>query len=465
MKTALQISLAHQLSMTPQLQQAIRLLQLSTLDLQQEMQKMLIENPLLDSPELNEEAAFDENQRSQSKIEIPIIPSATTYDHKNTINSPDESQSFENFLSKPEGLQDYLYWQLDLTPMSDMDRAIAQFMIDAINDEGFLTIPIAEIQDIFRQNEMILAADEINVVRHLLQRFDPIGCACYTLSETLLVQLSEYSQSFKEIIPIAKSLIQDHLPALAKHQYQTICQNLHIDETQLQAALKLIQSLNPKPGYRIGFETAAFTYPDVVVKKLQGSWTVFLTQDITSKLYVNQKNYQNFMNHVANHQESQYFKNRLKEANWFLKGLQTRQETLYYVSQFIVKYQEKFFEHGDIGLKPLTLSEVASALNLHESTISRITTNKYMATPRGFFELKYFFSSHLNTTKGDFYSSKALQALIKQLINQENPKTPLSDSKIVGLIAKQGIHVARRTVAKYREAMDIPSSAERKLRN
>lgn len=461
MKPSLQLSISQQLTLTPQLQQAIRLLQLSTLDLQLEIQQIVESNPMLEAtPNEEKEESRPENEK-QSQEEFADFQWSQLYTSQNKRTSFDDTDfNYENLYCATTNLQDHLRWQLDLTPMSDIDRVIATSIIDAIDDDGFLTQTMLELYASLDSEAHPLDIEEIDVVRHRVQHFDPVGCASKNLAETLLVQLEQLPETNDEL-ELAKRIIRTDIELLGQHNYRQLMKNHQVNENSLDKVLQIIQRLNPKPGSLIHQGITEYIIPDIIVKKIEGEWQVVLNQNTLPRLSIN-NHYASLIQRADNSADNQFLKNNLQEARWFLKSIQSRQETLLKVAQCIVEYQQEFLEHGDEAMKPLILNDVALALDMHESTISRVTTQKFMHTPRGVFELKYFFSSHVTTSSGGECSSTAIRAVIKKLIAAENRKKPLSDSKIAQLIGDQGIQVARRTVAKYREAMGIAPSNERK---
>lgn len=459
MKPSLQLSINQQLTLTPQLQQAIRLLQLSTLDLQQEIQQIVESNPMLEVTP-NEEKDEPRPESKQNHDEFPDFQWSQLYNNSSKRNNFDDIDfNYENLHCTTTNLHDHLHWQLDLTPMSDVDRVIATSIIDAIDEDGFLTLSLTELHASLDSETHPLDLEEIEVVRHLLQHFDPVGCASYNLSESLFVQLEQLPTNAD--VDLAKRIIRNDIELLGQHNYRQIMKNQHTNEANLNKALQIIQALNPKPGNLINQEVTEYIIPDITVKKIENVWQVSLNPNTLPRLSIN-NHYASLIQRADNSADNQFLKNNLQEARWFLKSIQSRQETLLKVARCIVDYQQDFLEHGDEAMKPLILNDVALALDMHESTISRVTTQKFMHTPRGVFELKYFFSSHVTTVTGGECSSTAIRAVIKKLIAAENRKKPLSDSKIAELIGEQGIQVARRTVAKYREAMGIAPSNERK---
>lgn len=461
MKPSLQLSIGQHLTLTPQLQQAIRLLQLSTIDLQQEIQLIVESNPMLEATQVEEKDETHSNT-NQSNDEFADFQWSQLYTNAGKRTNFDENDyNFDNLHCTTTNLQDHLRWQLELSPMSDIDRVIATTLIDTINDDGFLTSSVLDLHASLNSDDFPIDLDEIEAVRHRLQLFDPVGCASVNLAETLMVQLEQLPLNTEHLV-IAKKIINEDIELLGQHNYRQIMKNHQISEQVIDEILQIIQRLNPKPGSLINQEIPEYIIPDVTVKKIDDEWRVQLNNSVLPQLSINHQ-YAALIQRADNSIDNQYLKNNLQEARWFLKSIQSRQETLLKVATCIVNYQQGFLEFGEEAMKPLILNDVASALDMHESTISRVTTQKFMHTPRGVFELKYFFSSHVNTDTGGECSSTAIRAVIKKLISAENRKKPLSDSKIAQLIAEQGIQVARRTVAKYREAMGIAPSNERKV--
>lgn len=461
MKPTLQLSIGQHLTLTPQLQQAIRLLQLSTIDLQQEIQLVVESNPMLEATPNEEKEEPNLVAEQKALDEFSDFQWSQLYNNlSKRTNFEENDYNFDNLHCTTTNLQDHLRWQLELTPMSDIDRVIATTIIDAISDDGFLTTPMTDIYTSLNSEDVPLDFDEIEAVRHRLQLFDPVGCASANLAETLLIQLEQLPLDTNHLL-IAKKIINEDIELLGQHNYRQLMKNHQINEQIIDEILGIIQRLNPKPGNLIHQAITEYIIPDLTVKKIDNQWKVYLNQNTLPHLSINNQ-YASLIQRADNSVDNQFLKNNLQEARWFLKSIQSRQETLLKVATSIVEYQKEFLELGDEAMKPLILNDVATALDMHESTISRVTTQKFIHTPRGVFELKYFFSSHVNTDAGGECSSTAIRAVIKKLISAENRKKPLSDSKIADLIAGQGIKVARRTVAKYREALGIAPSNERK---
>ncbi|KTC78114.1 RNA polymerase sigma-54 factor (sigma-L) [Legionella brunensis] len=423
MKPSLQLNISQQLTLTPQLQQAIRLLQLSTLDLQQEIQQVVESNPMLEvtTNEEKEEPRLEEPKQNQEDFTDFQWAQLYSTQSKRT-NFDDLDFNYENLHCTTTNLQDHLRWQLDLTPMSDVDRVIATAIIDAIDDDGFLTLSMSELHSSLDSEAHPLDLEEIEAVRHRVQHFDPVGCASNNLAETLLLQLEQLPDTNGDIA-LTKRIIREDIELLGQHNYRQLMKNHQVNESTLDRVLQIIQRLNPKPGNLIQQSTTEYIIPDVIVKKIDGVWEVALNQNTLPRLSIN-THYASLIQRADNSADNQFLKNNLQEARWFLKSIQSRQETLLKVAQCIVEYQQDFLEHGDEAMKPLILNDVALALDMHESTISRVTTQKFMHTPRGVFELKYFFSSHVATITGGECSSTAIRAVIKKLIAAENRKNP-----------------------------------------
>ncbi|EMF7875128.1 RNA polymerase sigma-54 factor (sigma-N) [Escherichia coli] len=474
MKQGLQLRLSQQLAMTPQLQQAIRLLQLSTLELQQELQQALESNPLLEQIDTHEEIDTRETQDSETldtadaleQKEMPEeLPLDASWDTIYTAGTPSGTSGdyIDDELPVYQGettqtLQDYLMWQVELTPFSDTDRAIATSIVDAVDDTGYLTVPLEDILESMGDEEIDI--DEVEAVLKRIQRFDPVGVAAKDLRDCLLIQLSQFDKT-TPWLEEARLIISDHLELLANHDFRTLMRVTRLKEDVLKEAVNLIQSLDPRPGQSIQTGEPEYVIPDVLVRKHNGHWTVELNSDSIPRLQINQ-HYASMCNNARNDGDSQFIRSNLQDAKWLIKSLESRNDTLLRVSRCIVEQQQAFFEQGEEYMKPMVLADIAQAVEMHESTISRVTTQKYLHSPRGIFELKYFFSSHVNTEGGGEASSTAIRALVKKLIAAENPAKPLSDSKLTSLLSEQGIMVARRTVAKYRESLSIPPSNQRK---
>ena len=479
--------------MTPQLQQAIRLLQLSTVELQTEIQEALESNPMLEetpeesnSPDesAQRETAEKASEASEANSEFDLSDSSTelqseampaelpvdsswedTYDYTasqagSTYTSTEDGlRDYESRNTSEDSLSDHLTWQMELTPFSEIDRVIASSIIDSIGDDGYLACSTDEIWNLLK-DQLEIELDEVEAVLHRIQNFDPPGVGARNLQESLALQLLQIDPS----IPChaeATLLLSDYFNLLANRDFNMLMRRMKITEDKLKDVVQLIHSLNPRPGNQIASGNPEYIIPDVYVRKDKTQWTVSLNPDTTPKLNINSV-YAGLIQRADKSPDNTYMQGQLQEARWLIKSLHSRNETLMKVSTCIVERQKGFLEHGEEAMKALVLHDVAEEVGMHESTISRITNKKYMHTPRGIFELKYFFSSHVSTASGGECSSTAIRALIKKLIAAEEPKKPLSDSKIAKILSDQGINVARRTVAKYRDAMTIPPSNERK---
>jgi len=481
MKQTIQLRLGQQLTMTPQLQQAIKLLQLSTLDLQREIQEALESNMMLETDEDAEVSADaaerDELRRkadAQVDAEVNAEQSAMpddlpldsnwsdTYDSymPSTAHGADNSADFDLFAqqSRPQTLHDHLDWQLNLCHLSSRDRAIAEAIIDAIDANGYLRLDVTELPDILGDSTLDL--EEVEAVLHRVQSFDPTGIGARDPRECLLLQLRQLppDQPFRDL---AIRICDKHFPALSRNDLDDLRRHTKMDDEALREALLLIRSMHPRPGSLVADARPEYVIPDVLVRKRNGIWQVELNPETTPKLKVNES-YAELIRRADQSPDNTSLKTHLQEARWFIKSLASRNDTVLRVAAKIVELQQDFFEHGEEAMRPLVLRDVADSLELHESTVSRVTTQKYMHTPRGTLEFKYFFSSHVSTASGGECSSTAIRAVIRKLVAAETPNKPLSDNKIAGILSDQGINVARRTVAKYREAMGIPPSNERK---
>jgi len=491
MKQSLQLSIGQSLTMTPQLQQAIRLLQLSTLELQTEIQEVLESNPMLemeeegtssdpldDAKQKDNEASSNEQDNldnieltdiqtdaaaqdvdlnsSDMPDELPVDSQwEDTYEPPSTLSSSASSDDgsarefLENQSSSDAALVDHLLDQLLVTPMSDIDRTIALAIIDGIDEDGYLQESAEDIHSGL-VDDLEIELDEVEAVLHLIQRFDPLGVASRDLKECLLLQLEQFNVEDYPILKKTRQIIKDHLDLLGSHDYAKLKRYNRITDDELASIIKFIQTLNPKPGNKISQSSTQYVVPDVFVSKSEGRWTVRLNGETAPKLRIN-PTYASYIQRGKQSDDNTFMKNNMQEARWFIKSLQSRNETLMRVATSIVAHQRTFLDYGEEGMKPLVLREIAEELELHESTISRVTTNKYMHTPKGVFEFKYFFSSHVGTSDGGECSATAIRAMIKKLIESEEPRKPLSDNKIATVLVDQGINVARRTVAKYRE--------------
>ena len=476
---SLQLRMGQQLSMTPQLQQAIKLLQLSTLDLQQEIQQALDSNMMLEvvedeSSSLNEQKVVenkvdttDQTGSEGSQTEMPDeLPTDTSWEdvfdsvQMSSAAPAADMPDFEVQRSQSVSLQDHLLWQMEMAPFTERDRAIVIAIIDSVNSDGYLSNSCNDIYSSLAEQLEDLEKEEVFAVLHRVQRFDPPGIAAEDLKDCLRLQLLQLPESMP-FRSEAIILVERFLDILAAQDQGKLIRQMDVSEYKLTQIIALIRSLNPKPGSAIEETHSEYIIPDLFVSKVEGKWRVELNPDIAPKLRVNPL-YSAMIKRADNSKDNASMKEHLQEARWFIKSLHGRNDTLLRVGRSIIEKQTEFLEHGAIAMKPMVLRDIAEELELHESTISRVTSQKYMHLPSGVIGFKYFFSSHVSTDLGGECSATAIRAFIKELISNENPVKPLSDSKITDLLNEKGIKVARRTVAKYREAISIPSSSQRK---
>ncbi len=474
MKQTLQLKLSQHLALTPQLQLSIRLLQLSTLELNQEIEQFLHENPLLERDEPEEGAAPFVPAQGQA-VQEQAAPAAAERNEASGFDESsepswgndapanhgprdDDDSDYADIQTAATSLRDHLGTQLALTPFSDRDRALVSFLIEALDDSGYLGQSLEDLVGVLAEEredadrEELLA--ELQIALKLLQNFDPPGIAARSPSECLALQLS--GRPADPTRDLALAIVGAHLDLLAARDFAKLKKLLRCGDDALRAAHSLIRSLDPRPGARFSLLDTRYIIPDVVVRKLRGVWTASLNPDAMPRLHINRLYAGILQRSRGTGGSSAGLASQLQEAKWLIKNVQQRFDTILRVSQAIVDRQRQFLEHGEVAMRPLTLREIADTLGLHESTISRVTTQKFMASPRGIFELKYFFGSHVATEAGGEASSTAIRALIKQLVSAEDGHKPLSDAKITEILGQQGIVVARRTVAKYRDTLNIP---------
>ena len=460
LKPSLQLKLGQTLTMTPQLQQAIQLLQLPVLDLNAQIQDALEENIMLEMEDLPDVPKTS----AESTAEIETIRAEDSWQSSSMQNIQDggwngEGRPINDYADQSgQSLCEHLLWQLELEHFDPREAVIGEALIDAINDDGYLTAEFEEIRESIDADAGI-SIEEIERALHKVQRLDPIGVGARSLAECIVLQLNSLDKSTAGL-ELAVRLAEKHLNLVASQEYGELRRTLRASESDLEDALALVKSCNPKPGLAVSPAAPQYVVPDVFVRKVDNRWQVEISATGIPRLSVNQQ-YAQLLRGNGDHAA---LRSQLQEARWLVRSLEIRNETLLKVATCIVARQKAFLEHGDEAMKPLVLRDVAETIGMHESTISRVTTNKYMHTPRGVLEFKYFFSSHLSTVDGEEQSSTSVRAIIRKFIGAENPAKPLSDSKIATMLAKQGITVARRTVAKYREAMKIASSSERKVR-
>ncbi|WP_104489480.1 RNA polymerase factor sigma-54 [Acinetobacter indicus] len=481
MKLSVGLKVANSLSLTPQLQQAIRLLQLSSLELEQEIQLQLDSNPLLEKVEEQadvESLSVADTDRDQKDLTNELnadhlpddLPVDTDWDdvytHQPTSLGTPEYEEREDNRQGVLGLKEHMLEQINLLHFSKIDQLIAYCIIDSLDDKGFLESDISEITASVQhlldsmEYEDNIEDDEVLVVLKHIQRLEPVGVGSRHLAECLLIQL----ESLPANTPCRQDAMQlmTHYELLISNEIPKLLKQTGLNTDQLRCAVELLKTLKPHPGMEFEDKESDYQIPDVVVMKKNDSWQVQLNPDVMPKLRVNSF-YANMIRRADQSDDNQYLRNQMLEAKNFIKSIDERHKTLLKVATCIVEHQRTFLEIGAEGMKPLVLRDIAEEVELHESTVSRVTTNKYMLTPRGLFELKYFFSSHVGTTSGGEASSTAIRAKIKKLIAEENLRKPLSDNAIANILKEEGIDVARRTVAKYRESLHIPSSSERKV--
>ena len=460
LKPSLQLKLGQTLTMTPQLQQAIRLLQLPVLDLNAQIQDALEENIMLEMEDLPDIPKTS----SESTAEVEAIKVEDSWQSPRSERMPESGYSGEGrpiseFADESgKTLRDHLLWQLEMEHFSPREAIIGEAIVDAINDDGYLT---EELGDVLRDFEIEPPVDAVEgeAVLGKVQGLDPVGVGARSIGECIILQLRQLDPDTPGL-ELAVELARDHLDLVATRQHGELRRTLRASEEDLQHALALVKGCNPKPGLAVSAAAAEYVIPDVFVRKVDNRWQVEISPTGVPRLSVNQT-YANLLRGSGDHA---VLRSQLQEARWLIRSLEIRNETLLKVATSIVARQTGFLEHGEEHMKPMVLRDIAEEIGMHESTISRVTTNKYMHTPRGVFEFKYFFSSHLASATGEDQSSTSVRAKIKRFISAENPQKPLSDSKIASLLADEGIKVARRTVAKYREGMNIASSSERRQR-
>jgi RNA polymerase sigma-54 factor len=470
MKQTLQLKLSQHLTLTPQLQQSIRLLQLSTMELNQELEKFLAENPLLEREEPPADTPMPRMNGELTPIQAPAEEARMESEPAQSESAPSELDwlagsapsggarddgeegDFPQLAADSPTLREHLLVQLSLTNLEPRDRNLVAVLIEALDEAGYLTQPLEELVELLPA-ELQIELDDLQIALKHLQNLDPTGIGARNCAECLQLQLLALQES-TPCRTVALAIVRKHLPLLATRDFARLRKALQCSEDELRQAQHLIQSLNPRPGAAFTEIETRYVVPDVVVKKVKGVWVASLNPEAVPKLRINRM-YADILQSNRNNSGGQ-LSQQLQEARWLIKNVQQRFETILRVSQAIVDRQRHFFEHGEVAMRPLVLREIADTLGLHESTVSRVTTQKFMFTPRGIFELKYFFGSHVATETGGACSATAIRALIKQLVAAEEAKKPLSDSKIAEILGQQGIVVARRTIAKYRESLHIP---------
>ncbi len=474
MKPTLQLKLTQQLNLTPQLQQSIRLLQLSSIELNQEIERIIQENPLLELDDHWNAKTYDMQRSDESANDAEPEPamrddSTSQADPSSSLDwyqetgfsaydAQDEEYEVPQLAADPPNLRAHLNQQISLSQITEKEKKITSLLVDSLNDDGYLTQDLDELLELLPE-ELGLTIDDLSHALSILQQFDPSGVGARNLQECLLLQLETLPDDTPHLERAVK-VVTHHLNVLASHDYAVIKRILKCDDHTLRAVQKLILNLNPRPGSDFNTANTRYVIPDIIVSKINGAWVANLNKGAMPRLNIN-RFYANVLKQKSEETPHE-LSNQLNEAKWLIKNLQQRASTILNVSNAIVARQQQFFEHGEIAMRPLVLREIAESVGLHESTVSRVTTQKFMHTPRGIFELKYFFGSHVATDTGGGCSATAIRALIKQLVQKENPRKPLSDNKIAGILEEQGIVVARRTIAKYRESLQIPPANLRK---
>jgi RNA polymerase sigma-54 factor len=477
MKQSLQFKFTQNLALTPQLQQSIRLLQLSSAELNQELEIILQENPLLersDSIEENNdypsqaqtlEVDLQNNvnggQTASNEIDLEDFGESVSQRWEESQAQDDENDFAFQEIDTPT-LHDHLMSQLKLMALSERDQTLCMLLVDDINDDGYLEQPLEELAELL-PSELEIDLLELQTALKHIQHLDPPGVGARDLAECLSLQLQSLPQEMiqdSDAHQLALNLAA-HLPTLASRDFAKLKKLLHCDDAELKAAQHMLTQLNPRPAARFSkLAEGHFIQHEVIVKKVKGHWVANLNDEAVPKLRINQM-YANILKRNRD-SSNQYLNSQMQEAKWMIKNIQQRFSTILRVAQAIVNNQAAFLEHGEVAMRPLVLREIADELGMHESTVSRVTTRKYMLTPRGVYELKYFFGSHVATENGGACSATAIRALIKQMVAEENAKKPLSDNQMTEIICKQGIVVARRTIAKYRESLNIPAASQRK---
>jgi RNA polymerase sigma-54 factor len=481
MKTSLQLKLSQHLTLTPQLQQSIKLLQLSTVELNQELERYLAENPLLERLDLADEPAETPAFNGRESEYSSASQTATTPDSAPAHDSRDSDMDFgfsdsirtstrrENddgddigeyaqIAAAEPTLQEHLLNQLSLMSLTEHDKKLATALIAHLDEDGYLTYDLADLHAMFAEH-LELEPEELQIALRHVQNLEPTGVGARSLSECLALQLKAMPRD-TPLRERALQLVDNYLDELAARDFTKLKKLLHCNDDELRQIRELVISLDPKPGRNFSPVDTRYVVADVIVKKVNGRWQAMLNQEAMPKLRVN-KLYADLLQ-KSRDADGKNLAGQLQEARWLIKNVQQRFDTILRVTQAIVERQKHFFDHGEVAMRPLVLREIADETGLHESTISRVTTQKYMLTPRGIFELKYFFGSGLSTDTGGACSATAIRALIKQLVEAEDQKKPLSDNRISDILSQQGILVARRTVAKYREAMLIQPASMRK---
>jgi len=460
MKQSLSLKATQNLSLTPQLQQSIRILQLSAIELNSEIQEFLETNPLIEESDSSGKLAQEENNKNNEN-EQNSEEWQQAFETRTTTSkaAPDSGFDFDATTASKETLRENLVWQIQMTSLSEKDKVIANSIIYSLDSNGYLNIPTEDLL-ILMPPEMEIELDEVQAVLKLIQTLEPLGIAAKDLRERLLIIISN-DENESDCKQLAHDIIKDHLDVLGSRNLPKLKKLTGANQADLESAVHYITDMNPRISSPYDDEKNNYVVPDVIVKMINNRWHVELNSQVQKKLKINDV-YTSMPKETLNGEASKYISENLQEAKWFIKSLHNRYDTLKRVATAIVEKQSAFLEHGEQALKPMVLQNIATELELHESTISRATSQKYMLTPLGVYELKYFFSSSLSTEDGSSVSSTAIRSIIRKLIDEEPKNKPISDNKIAMSLEEQGFKVARRTVAKYREGMNIPSSSQRK---
>ncbi|ACV26068.1 RNA polymerase factor sigma-54 [Kangiella koreensis] len=491
MNPNLQLSLSQQLKLNPQLQQSIKLLQLSQLALQQEIQYQLDNNPLLTL--LDDSYCEPEAASSVSNSELDVSPLPTVFPNNRDTNNigslanlrhidsgqhhstysihNDGESNLENQFQESIGLREHLEWQIQMSSLSRADMEIAYYVIENIDDAGFLTVSHQEIIEQIKQDfEHRFDPDEVEAVIHQVQQLEPLGCASSNLQQFLLLQLqlainntsNPQQSALESALELAQRLVHHHFDYLCKHHYSKLIKRLSLTQQEMDDALSVIQCLRSKPNHQYIGEVTEYIRPDILVYNLQGSWLAQLASNNAPQLDINHQ-YAQALRQSNKTCDKHYLQQNLQRARWFMQSIEARNDTLKRVADWIVQHQQNFFDCGESALRPMRLKDLAEDLKLHESTISRACSDKFLQSPNGIYELKYFFSNAVPSTQGGEWSSKAIKNKIKQYVKAEPSRKPLSDIELAKMLQEEGIAIARRTVAKYREALNILPSGQRKL--
>ena len=473
----LNLRLSQRLVMTPSLQQAIKLLQMSRLELQEVLTQEVVENPVLEEQEETTETERVDAARDNEDAGAPAeaAPAAekerdsfeeidfnsyfedyldSAYNPRQYQEQPEE-YSLENVLTRPEGLPEHLTWQLSMSGVSDGVREIVTYLIGNVDEDGYLQVSREEIREAHFENDT-----DVEAALALLRRFDPPGVGAFDLPDCLLMQLAALGVE-NELI---EKIIREHWPAFLNRQFAPLCKALGVGMSEIQAAFEIIKNLEPKPGRKYSSERTIYVEPDVFVRKIGDEYIIQLSEDGLPKLRIS-ASYRRLLrsgNGAIGAEAANYLKDKMRSAIWLIKSLDQRQRTIYKVADSIVRHQRGFLDHGIEHLRPLVLRDVANDIAMHESTVSRVVSNKYIHTPRGLFPMKYFFHSGIDSSQGDDVSSLSIKNKISRIVQDEDPRRPHSDARITQKLRTEGIQIARRTVAKYREELRIPSSSQRK---